>query len=1722
MWHLSPVRTGLVCLCSGVCVAVFVSVSLRRWQESQLGQPKKSNQKKKRKDTQPSQDSGPSCPTETNGAQAANHKASQNSCDRCTRIGASAASSSSACGSSSKTSSSSSSTSRSSSSKASISIGRGKIRSAGKSSSVGGSLGRVTEASVSLSGSEPGVSEQHRGGESEGIIQNPTYEPASTLPQDRTSRLDTRTGIESGYSSLEKAGPDAPPPHQQLLTQSDGCDSAQESQVIGQFERENAGSSSSSSSSPTTWPEDVEKRHVCKKQEPDCSNASSSRFSATRDRRSKSLDRRGSDPTSTPDLINLKKGWMTRLGEDGQWKKHWFVLTDQSLRFYRDSVAEAAADLDGEINMSTCYDVTDFPVQRNFGFQIHTKEGLFTLCAMTSGIRQNWIQVMKKNIRPSINPDVTRKKICLKLSPEKHSCAIPRFVGKRGSVPVAAEKRSHVRERRREGRYKTYDWSEFCLNHLRKEESGATAQSLQDSSSPPIFSPPSSSLSTASSSCSAIAQPISDCTQEGAGVGDETPTNSSPVVDILLPPPTFSLTEPEESERKSGQGLQSDSSHSQRADEERGMLNFDLTEDRKVGMEDEKGDNEWETLQNTPIPSSALLSSSSTSSSSSSLPTSSVQTDSIEREGELQVLRSEMEAERGKGLAQREESQQCEDRLRAELADREQKQKEAESMLQEAESRLRELQSSLERAESALQEREKASGELRSRLEAMAGRLRSSEEAEEQKEQRLKKHLLLLQESQERERRSLGASLELAEQRGQELEERLKRQEAHWAAELQRRSAELEGRRTELDRRCGELAAQLEESDAEVGRLRERLQGEETLYYDLEHNYERVREEMECAKGREQSCEERCRHLLERKECELQEMLVKMAALGNSLEETEQRLKQAQEERRLCVSCCGPTAEPQEPPSNLNTPCPSVLPRAFTGADVRPKVRRGSTVSPSEGTPSAAAGEESDKVISVIQALESKLSDTEERLREIKLHLQHQQEHSSIQIPSQHLQHQQPAPHHRSASGTSTWNPSSLGLSLSKSFTEDDGANANTNADSVFQRGPDGEGVTGQRGGKGPVPDELVSALALVLSKMASALEHQRGELQGRLSELRQDAHKQRSVHGNTRAAHLLFHMNNLGSPTSRGAVESAGEISNACVRAELAYVTHALLTDTLHEEPGRDSLEDECSWGGTGGKPSPTGGQVSGLSDLSPPELTPYQGLEDELHQEDTEPQCTGEEGLVAEHHAQAQALHRLSLQLQTEETRTTTDSTLTPDVLKEALLHGQLIYVAWRARAGVQREVGALRSQYERVVSECQTVCGSMETLFQEQAERYEGRLREESHALDHALSQLEKEREGRTAAESSARQRAEEVQKLEVEFREKLQELQEIHEEEMGCLHGYYAQATTPSRAGQENGREKVGVVSIADLKERINELEEEVSSLKDELRNREERRGDSKAQEANHQRDLESLKTTFECGISSMEESHRRVLEDLRRQHHREVERLKEERDNLLQEETSATISAIEAMRKAHVAELEKTQRRQHSRANTDEELHCLDRELEVLSEQYSHKCLENRQLSRAIEAERQALNISQRENQELQTQNQGLKKRLAAEITHVRSYTNGECRDTTDTHIKDLYQLEVTLRVREAEIQHLKQEISSLKDELHVSTRHSEELYSELKEFKSQKDTSKVQGDCLSVSERFDLMKSRSSPEFWKESSGMHTRDGLSPEEKMKLFESMEL
>ncbi|XP_067286213.1 myosin phosphatase Rho-interacting protein isoform X3 [Pseudorasbora parva] len=183
-------------------------------------------------------------------------------------------------------------------------------------------------------------------------------------------------------------------------------------------------------------------------------------------RRAKSLDRRTTESVMTPDLLNFKKGWMVKLDEQGQWKKYWFVLTDHSLRYYKDSIAEEASDLDGEIDLSSCYNVTEYQAQRNYGFQIHTQEAVHTLSAMTAGIRRNWIQAVMKNVRPSTAPDVAS------LTDEQGSCgafeslARPDITQDSPSSEASVEregglKKSRARERRREGRSKTFDWAEF-------------------------------------------------------------------------------------------------------------------------------------------------------------------------------------------------------------------------------------------------------------------------------------------------------------------------------------------------------------------------------------------------------------------------------------------------------------------------------------------------------------------------------------------------------------------------------------------------------------------------------------------------------------------------------------------------------------------------------------------------------------------------------------------------------------------------------------------------------------------------------------------------------------------------------------------------------------------------------------------------------------------------------------------------------------------------------------------------------------------------------------------------------------------------------------------------------------------------------------------------------------------------------------------------------------
>ncbi|KAM5216313.1 myosin phosphatase Rho-interacting protein isoform 8-T8 [Hipposideros larvatus] len=286
--------------------------------------------------------------------------------------------------------------------------------------------------------------------------------------------------VESGYFSLEKTKQDLKAEEQQLplpvSPPSPSTPNNRRSQVIEKFEAldiekaEHMETNVSAGTSPSsdTRQGRSEKRAFPRKRDlpseaPTAPLPDASASPLSPHRRAKSLDRRSTEPSLTPDLLNFKKGWLTKQYEDGQWKKHWFVLADQSLRYYRDSVAEEAADLDGEIDLSMCYDVTEYPVQRNYGFRIHTKEGEFTLSAMTSGIRRNWIQTIMKHVHPTSAPDVTSS-----LPEEKNrsssfeTCMRPSEKQEvEPGEPDSEQKRSRARERRREGRSKTFDWAEF-------------------------------------------------------------------------------------------------------------------------------------------------------------------------------------------------------------------------------------------------------------------------------------------------------------------------------------------------------------------------------------------------------------------------------------------------------------------------------------------------------------------------------------------------------------------------------------------------------------------------------------------------------------------------------------------------------------------------------------------------------------------------------------------------------------------------------------------------------------------------------------------------------------------------------------------------------------------------------------------------------------------------------------------------------------------------------------------------------------------------------------------------------------------------------------------------------------------------------------------------------------------------------------------------------------
>ncbi|OXB82792.1 UNVERIFIED_CONTAM: hypothetical protein H355_000490 [Colinus virginianus] len=741
-------------------------------------------------------------------------------------------------------------------------------------------------------------------------------------------------------------------------------------------------------------------------------------------RRAKSLDRRSTESSMTPDLLNFKKGWLTKQYEDGQWKKHWFVLTDQSLRYYRDSVAEEAADLDGEIDLSTCYDVTEYPVQRNYGFQIHTKEGEFTLSAMTSGIRRNWIQTIMKHVRPTTAPDVTSS------LPEEKSKTSSSFEPspKPSEKPDTEQteldteqKRSRARERRREGRSKTFDWAEFrpIQQALAQERASATESSK-------------SSITTFPRDTGTADTDPGELERERARRREERRKRFEMVdavdgaaaeetlrmeVDRILPVPadikpqnvhveieqrwhqveTTPLREEKQipiaplhlahaEDRDEGLAkqhlttlLEKELEQKQKEALELLEQNRHLQDQLKVALGREQSAREGYVLQTevAASPSGAwqrlhkvnqdlqseleaqcqrqeLI-----NQQIQSLKRSYAEAKDIIRQHEAEIqslqarlsnaaaelsikeqtlakLRSDLRSEKEKAKEQLEEWQHGEAALSSQLKASEQKLKNAEALLLEKTQELRDLE-----MQQALQrDHQKEVQRLQDRIAELSRQLNASEQARIVMEEKLQKNYEALLESCEREKQVLIRSLKEVEDRANEYENQLQNSEqqmeilqkeklsakfegselVHQLEEqlllkeasiqkLGEHIKELERERDQIKCRFHELMNQVAESDNEVAKLQAKLKMEETNYHNLEQSFEEVSDQFQGVQKVLKEKEEELRHvkemhlrIVEKKDQDLSEALVKVVALDSSLEETKVKLKAKEEALRKLTS----------------------------------------------------------------------------------------------------------------------------------------------------------------------------------------------------------------------------------------------------------------------------------------------------------------------------------------------------------------------------------------------------------------------------------------------------------------------------------------------------------------------------------------------------------------------------------------------------------------------------------------------------------------------------------------------------------------------------------------------------------------------------------------------------------------------------------------------------
>ncbi|XP_036069206.1 trichohyalin isoform X1 [Oryzias melastigma] len=1044
----------------------------------------------------------------------------------------------------------------------------------------------------------------------------------------------------------------------------------------------------------------------------------------------------------------------------------------------------------------------------------------------------------------------------------------------------------------------------------------------------------------------------------------------------------------------------------------------------------------------------------------------------------------QLDQDRQRFQEQQQDWERCVASLKSQLSISEEKRKEAEV-------RLTQLQQELQNEQRLQQEAE----QLRKHLQDMSAQLHAYEEAQAEKEARLQKHLMLLQASQERERNSLAASLAQAEKTSQDLQSKLDRAEQQvenlnksqsWTREIEEAQRllqeelectvsavqQLQEEREQLARSCQELQNHLSEAEREVNRLQERLKTEETHYYNLEHAHERVCEELQVALSKVQQREsetqdirEGYERLLDRKEQELNEILLKMEVLGNSLEETEMKLSEAMKVRKYSqlIDESINSAEPKQKVlvENQGEADSFQFPKNFNATEVNSAQEQGRIRSRSLDASYqyiATAEDDPEKFMSAIQLLETKLFVTEEKLRDITERLEEQQSDTSSQDPRlcsqltqsranvQHfslLLHSQAKQSQRYAQETESCCRMLVGrfqvaLNIVQACRERlQSTSVNipeierqlTTVAACLQQGEkeaervqhesrnaskENEKILSDEMLSGPSPtsnqqsvhdvgsvSKCLTRELFIVDKMASVLQSQNGVC---LLSAVSRANKRDGVgsYKNITSRRIALKTEELMESEPLDSV-----IVRACAEAELIYAALK-----LQQEFESTSQETED--------------QNHAEANSSPSESIHFERKAKEVGGRGSEEVTK----LAAKRQSDDDWLERLVSRLQRKATflrqicpetnnrplneggmnfNVDITSSVDLDCIQEQV---KVTYLSDRIYLDLEREF----KQWETVRNKMQTKHKEKDENLMDKQEAL-NQLQEDNTALRHEIEQAEQKI---LCVETSNQRLLEEMQKiedyhkekrqkLETEFQEKIKELQQIHEEEMQYLHTYYTKSCA--------SREKLFAAKAPQPTEGGSSL-----SGEEERKTEENLQTDAVTMRETHLKEIENLQASCDQGFTAMEEMHRKLIKDLQEQHQQQVAELLKEKDQLLQEETAATMAAIVAMRRAHKQELERSRQSQHIKESGDitqirveyeKEIRLLHKELEVLSAQHTDKCLENSQLSQELQTERKSVTQYRKENQELQNK-------------------------------------QSVLKAKEAEMQFLRQEARSLREELDIA------------------------------------------------------------------------